>query len=106
MMLARMGQALQLEPRPVGTKAPPDLTDLVAVRRALVKDRTPARNRAKGIGLAILRRQNADRLRRFDADLKTVDAAIADLIAADEASCAQHATLLGIQASPTLPPPL
>ena len=95
-MLARMGLALQLEPRPIGTKGLRDLNDLIAARRALVKDRTAAKNRAKGIGLAILRRQNADRLKRIGTDINAVDAAIAELIAADETLSAQHAILLSI----------
>jgi transposase len=88
--------ALQLEPRPVATRALRDLNGLIAARRALIKDRTAAKNRAGGIGLAILRRQNADRLKRIDADLNAIDAAIAELIAADDAFCAQHAILLSI----------
>lgn len=96
MMLARMGMALQLEPRPIGAKTLRDLNEMISARRALVKDRTAAKNRAKGIGLAILRRQNADRLKRIDTDLKAIDAAIAELIAADKMLSAQHAILLSI----------
>jgi transposase len=101
-MLARMGLALQLEPRPIGTKGLRDLNDLIAARRALVKDRTAAKNRAKGIGLAILRRQNTDRLKRIVTDIKAIDAAIAELIAADETLSAQHAILLSIPGISTI----
>ena len=71
-MLERMGLASQLEPRPVETKGLRDPNDLIAVRRALVNDRTAAKNRAKGIGLAILRRQNADRLKRIGTNTDTL----------------------------------
>ncbi|MEN8260529.1 MAG: IS110 family transposase [Pseudomonadota bacterium] len=95
-MLARMGAALALEPRPVRPQVLHDLDQLVMARRALVKDRTAAKNRAKGIELALLRRQNAARLRRIDADIHAIDAAIAELISTDEALAGQYAILLSI----------
>lgn len=61
-MLARMGEALKLTPRAGRTENLRDLNDLLAARRALVKDRTAAKNRAKGLTLPLLRRQNAARM--------------------------------------------
>ena len=61
-MLARMGSALAPDPRPVRPDILNKLNELVTARRALIKDRTVAKNRAKGLRLALLRRQNANRL--------------------------------------------
>ena len=57
---------------------------LGAARRALIKDRTAAKNRAKTLRLALLRRQNAARLRRIDSDLAAIEREIAARIGADE----------------------
>lgn len=101
-MLARMGAALELEPQPVRPEILRDLSDLVSARRALVKDRTAAKNRAKGLELAILRRQNAARLRRIEADLKAIDAAITELISTDEALASRYCLLLSIPGISTI----
>ncbi len=56
-MLARMGMALDLDP---GSARPENLlalSQLLTARRALIKDRTAAKNRAEGLALAILRKQ-------------------------------------------------
>jgi transposase len=95
-MLARMGAALELEPQPVRPEILHDLNALIGARRALVKDRTAAKNRAKGLELAILRRQNAARLKRIEADLAALDAAIQELISQDEALSARLSILLSI----------
>jgi transposase len=71
-MLARMDAALALEPRTEQPQSLRDLNDLLAARRALVKDRTAAKNRAKGLSLPLLRRQNAARLKRIEADLAAI----------------------------------
>lgn len=95
-LLARMGAALALEPRAGRSESLSDLNDLLAARRALVKDRTAAKNRAKGLRLALLRRQNAARLKRIEADVVAIDAAVAALIAADPALAERHAILRSI----------
>ena len=58
-MLARMGAALELEPGPVRPACLSDINELTVARRALVKERTATRNRAQGLSLPLLRRQNA-----------------------------------------------
>jgi transposase len=95
-MLARMGAALDLEPRAERSESLSELNDLLAARRALVKDRTAAKNRAKGLSLPLLRRQNTARLRRIEADLAAIDAAVATLIAADPDLAGRHAILRSI----------
>ena len=95
-MLARMGAALALEPHPVQSEILRDLNALTSARRALVKDRTAAKNRLKGLEMTLLRRQNADRLKRIKADLEAIDAALAQLILADKELAARYAILLSI----------
>lgn len=95
-MLARMGAALALEPRTEQSQSLRDLNDLLAARRALVKDRTAAKNRAKGLTLPLLRRQNTARLKRIEADLAAIDDAVQALIAADPALAERHAILRSI----------
>jgi transposase len=63
-MLTRMGCALELEARPQKAAVLHDLNDLYLARRALVKDRTAAMNRAKRRPLSLLKRQNAARFAR------------------------------------------
>lgn len=95
-MLARMGAALALEPQPVRPEILNELNELVAARRALVKDRTAAKNRAKGLRLSLLRRQNVARLARIEVDLAAIDKAIVVLIASDPALAEKRAILLSI----------
>lgn len=95
-MLARMGALLGLEPRPVRTAILNDLKDLHLAREALVKDRTAARNRAKSITLALIRRHNEARLKQIDRQLTAVDAAITALIEADPTLSARFVILLSI----------
>ena len=95
-MLARMGAALDLEPHPVKPEILTNLNDLVMARRALVKDRTATKNRAKETTLAILRRQNAARLKQINADIKALDAAARTLISQEDALAARYAILLSI----------
>lgn len=95
-MLARMGALL--EP---GIHAPPSATleqlkDLVLARRALIKDRTAAKNRSKHLGLPLLRRQNAQRLRQIESQLVAIDAALEALIQEDEGLQHRHRILLSI----------
>ena len=95
-MLARMGAALALEPQPVRPEILQDLNDLMAARRVLVKDRTAAKNRAKGLRLALLGRLNRMRLSRIEADLKAIDKAILESIEANPELRARHEILVSI----------
>lgn len=95
-MLARMGAALGLEPAPIRPKHLREINELVVARRALVKDRTATRNRAQGLSLPLLRRQNAARLRRIEAELALIDREIAARIHACPALRARHAILTSI----------
>lgn len=82
-MLARMGALLNLEARPVRSPILNDLKDLHMARVALVKNRTAARNRAKSISLAILKRQNGEQLRQIERQMAAIEKEIMALIKAD-----------------------
>ena len=95
-MLARTGVALALEPAPVRPEHLCALNELVVARRALIKDRTAARNRAQGLSLPLLRRQNTARLRRIEAELAVIDREIAARIDACPVPDARRAILVSI----------
>ncbi|MDJ0945571.1 MAG: transposase [Kiloniellales bacterium] len=82
-MLARMGIALQPPQTPPASQRLADLRDLNLARRALVKDRTAARNRQKIARLPLIKRQLALRLRQIDRQIQTLDAAIDQLVQTD-----------------------
>lgn len=95
-ILARMGAALALEPQTIRSETLRELHELIIARRALVKDRTAAKNRQKGLQLTLLRRQNTARISQIKADLAAIDRLIADRIAADTALTARHDILISI----------
>ena len=95
-LLARMGECLALEPRPVHSVALSDLKELLVCRQALVKDRTAARNRVKTLTLALPKRQNTERLKQIDRQLAAIDDEIEARIAAEPDLAARHAILLSI----------
>jgi transposase len=82
-LLARMGGLLQLEARPAPDETIAELKQLHIARDALVKDRTAAKNRAKAITLALLKRQNADRLKHIERQLSAIEAEIESRIQAN-----------------------
>jgi len=82
-MLARMGALLELKARPVRSPILNDLKDLHMAREALVKNRTAAKNRAKTLTLAILKRHNAGQLRQIECQMAAIEKEIMALIKAD-----------------------
>jgi transposase len=78
-MLAKMGAMLELETRPARSEILLELKELYLAREALVKDRTAAKNRAKALTLALLKRHNAQRLEKIERQIETVEAALAGL---------------------------
>lgn len=75
-MLARLGNALQPPQTPPPDERLCDLKDLHLARRALVKDRTAARNRQKIVRLPLIKRQLAQRLNQIETQIEAIDAAI------------------------------
>ncbi len=82
-MLARMGALLELEARPVRSPILNDLKDLHMAREALVKNRTAARNRAKNLTLAVLKRHNTEQFRQVERQMIAIEKAIMLLIKDD-----------------------
>jgi transposase len=75
-MLAKMGAALQLKPKPVSAESPYDLRVLLSARRALIKDRTAAKARSATATHSIVKQQLARRLRQIESDIAKIDAAM------------------------------
>jgi transposase len=95
-MLARFGATLQPEIRPAPHPIIGGLAELLAARRALVKDRTAALNRGKTLTLALLKRQNFQQLKQIEAQIKDIDREQAKLVAQHEGLQARLDILLSI----------
>ncbi len=74
MMLARFGALLRPEESQSKRQSVENLSELVAARRALVKDRTAARNRLHNVASPLLHRQIRQRLKQIEAHIKAIDA--------------------------------
>jgi len=85
-MLARMGAAFDLKPQAPCSKETLVLKDLHVVRAVLIKDRTRLRNRAQTQDIALLKRQTKARLAQVERQIAEMDAEIAALIEAHEAT--------------------
>lgn len=85
MMLARMGVALAPDIDLPISQAIEDMKDLMMARRALIKDGTAAKNRSKGLLNALLKRQNAARLKQIEKDITAIEDEIKCLVAKDPA---------------------
>jgi transposase len=83
LMLARMGGALELEPRAAVSPTVEAMKELVKARDALVKDRVAALNRQKVAGLPLLRRQLVQRLDQIDRQIEAIDSELRALRNAD-----------------------
>lgn len=92
-MLARMGKALELSPRPVQSKNILPLKDLLLARRSLIKDLTAAKNRQKIAVLPLIKKMIDRRIKQVDADIVAIDAEVARLVAED-AELAKRAAIL------------
>lgn len=95
-MLARMGQALAPQVRPLVSETLCDLKDMHIARQALVKDRTAAKNRQKHVRLALLKRHNTQRLKQIETQIKAIETAIEAVIAGDGDLASRFAILLTI----------
>jgi transposase len=88
--LARMGQALGLEPdQPISPKLR-NLKDLQIARIGLVKDRTRLRNRGHMQTNPVLKRQIKTRLALVERQITELDAVIAKHIAEDQSTARQR----------------
>lgn len=101
-MLARMGSLYGLAPRLARRPILNELKDLHMAREALVKDRTAAKNRSKAISLALLKRQNDERLKQIERQMTAIEAEIIMLIQADAEMAASLAILTSIPGISTI----
>lgn len=85
-MLAKIGAAFGLEPQAPCSKEILILRDLHVARAGLIKDRTRLRNRAQIQDIALLKRQIKARLTQVERQVAELDAEIAALIEAHEAT--------------------
>lgn len=95
-MLARFGATLHPEVPSACDPTLDQLAELLAARRALVKDRTAARNRAQTRTLAVLQRQSEQHLRQIEAHIEEIDAARQAILAQSPALRARFDILLSI----------
>ena len=95
-LLARLGALLQPEARTPKSALLDELTELVAARRALVKDRTACRNRAKIVSIALLKSQAAQRLRQIKAQIAALDRLCRERVASDQTLSRRLAILTSI----------
>lgn len=84
-LLARMGATLDLQARSGPSEVHRDLREMSLARRALIKDRTAARNREHVAQNAIIRRQLKARLSQIEKQIGEIEKAMSAIIAADEA---------------------
>jgi len=95
-LLARMGALLELKARPVHDEAMAELRQLHLAREALIKDRTAAKNRSKALGLAMLKRQNAERLKQIERQMAAIEAEIETRIQKDAGLAERFKILISI----------
>jgi transposase len=95
-MIARFGVAMQPDIPPARDEAEAHLAELLTARRALVKDRTAALNRAKMLTLPLLRRQSEQQLKQIEAQIDAIDQERAAIIAASQRLKARHEILVSI----------
>jgi len=83
-VLAVMGVALRPGIYTVPSKTLRNLKALQIARKALIKDRTAAKNRCQTLTLTMLKRQNATRMRQIERDLASIQKQMLALIDSDE----------------------
>jgi transposase len=95
-MLARLAALLEPPARPFVSAILDEMKELHVARRALVKDRVAALNRAQTHRSALLNRQAAQRLAQIERQIAAIDAALHTLLAADPALKARFDILVSI----------
>ena len=79
-VLARMGQLDDLQSRPVADEKLNRLKELIAARRALVKERTRIKNRSKNLTVRLIKTQHQRRLDQIKRDMAKIDDAMRAII--------------------------
>ena len=95
-LLARFGALIEPRLLTASSTAVPIMKDLLVARRALVKDRTAARNRSLQRRLALLKAQAAERLNQIERQIQAIDAALREQLENDAALKARFNILMSI----------
>ena len=96
-VLARMAQTVDDLPlTPVSSSARRDLVELQTAREALVDDRTAILNRGKHLRLAVLKRQNRNRLQQIERQIERIDAEIRKLLQGEDSLARKTDILISI----------
>ena len=95
-MLAHFGATMQPEIPSARDETIDSLGELLAARRALVKDRTAALNRAKSLTLPLLKRQSQQHLNQIDSQIGAIDQQQATILAANASLKARFDILVSI----------
>jgi transposase len=95
-LLARFGAACELRTLADSGAALLTMKDLLVARRALVKDRTAASNRAHQRSLPLLKAQAAERLRQIERQIDAIDGALREQLESDPALKARFDILVSI----------
>jgi hypothetical protein len=95
-LLARFGALIEPRLLTASSAAGPIMKDLLAARRALVKDRTAARNRSLQRRLALLKAQAAERLNQIKRQIQAIDAALREQLDNDVALKTRFNILMSI----------
>jgi transposase len=98
-MLARFGALLEPVIQPPKSQALDTLGELLAARRALIKDRTATLNRQQNLTVPLLKRHCEQKLKQIDAQLVAIDELCRTIIAAEPdlvSRCAILTTIPGI----------
>lgn len=95
-LLARLGAMVELRPLADSGAGLLIMKDLLVARRALIKDRTAASNRAHQRSLPLLKAQADERLRQIERQIDAIDAALREQLESDPALRARFDILLSI----------
>jgi len=95
-MLAKMGAVLELGRYEPKSESLYELRELMTARRALIKDKVAAKTRLQTTRQPLLKHQINARLRQIEAQIKQIDATVAEKVAQDEALSHKLAILVSI----------
>jgi transposase len=95
-MLAQFGAVLQPDILPFKHAVSDTLAEVLAARRALVKDRTAAMNHSKNLTLTLLKRQNKQHLEQIASQIDAIDQECKTVLAGNAVLSARLDILLSI----------
>lgn len=96
LMLAMFGELLEPPHSESKSQTLDELAELVAARRALVKDRTAAKNRQHNLRSPLLKRQTTQRLKQIKKQIEIIDARCLDLVQSNALLSKRYNILLSI----------